>query len=228
MPVSTRFLNRSETAERFEGKTVAIVGSGPGSLTNKPGSVDDHDIVVRVNNYRLYPETGYRTDVFYSFFGTSIKKTREELIRDGVALCISKLPNAKLFDSEWHERQGKMIGVDYRPHYERRRNWWFCDTHIPSVDEFMVGFRLLGDHMPTTGFAAILDVLSFNPKSVFLTGFDFFRSKLHNVSDVWVEKNLNDPYRHMPEREFEWVADNIGRFKVDAALMKQIEQRAAA
>jgi hypothetical protein len=181
-----------------------------------------------VNNYRLYPETGYRTDVFYSFFGTSIRKAKEDLIRDGVRLCVSKLPNAKVFDSEWHARNGKMIGVDYRPHYERRANWWFCDTYIPSVDEFMAGFRLLCDHMPTTGFAAILDVLSFEPKSVFLTGFDFFRSGLHNVCDAWVEKNLDDPYRHMPEREFEWVAKNIGLFTVDAALMKHIEERAAA
>jgi hypothetical protein len=223
-----RFVTRSEARAYFEGRSVAIVGSGPGSLTNRPGMVDDHDVVVRVNNYRLYPETGYRTDVFYSFFGTSIKKAKEDLIRDGVKLCISKLPNAKVFDSEWHQKHGKTIGVDYRPHYQRRASWWFCDTYIPSVDEFMAGFRLLGDHMPTTGFAAILDVVSFNPRSVFLTGFDFFRSGLHNVSDPWVEKNLDDPYRHLPEREFNWVATNASRFEMDRTLRTLLAERVAA
>lgn len=162
-----RFVTRSDIRPRFEGKTVAIVGSGPGSLANPVHIVDGHDVVVRVNNYKLQAGTGKRCDVHYSFYGTSIKKTREDLIRDGVKLCMSKLPNAHPIESEWHRRSGKMIGVDYRPHYARRKDWWFCDTYIPTTEEFMVGFNLLDRHMPTTGFAAILDVLSFEPKSVF-------------------------------------------------------------
>lgn len=208
-----RFVPRSEAAKRFEGKSVAIVGSGPGSLSNRPGLVDGHDIVVRVNNYRLYPETGYRTDVFYSFFGTSIKKTRDELMRDGVTLCLCKCPNAHAIESEWHQRNGKMIGVDFRPHYERRarQGFWFCDTYVPTVDEFLVFFNQLGRHMPTSGAAAIFDVFSFRPKSVFLTGFDFFRSNLHNVNEPWegAGKNSDDPHKHEPEREMAWLRETI-------------------
>jgi hypothetical protein len=170
-----RFVGRSEVEKRFEGKTVAIVGSGPSVLTNAPGIVDWHEIVVRVNNYKTSRAAGFRTDVHYSFYGSSIRKTADELKHDGVTLCMCKLPDAKPIESEWHRKNGKEIGVDFRPHYRRRKDWWFCDTYVPTVDEFMVPFRVLGDHMPTTGFAAIFDILSFSPKSVFLTGFDFFR-----------------------------------------------------
>lgn len=226
-----RFLNRQEVAGRFAGKTVAIVGSGPGCADNPPGFVDGHDIVVRVNNYRLMGGTGSRCDVFYSFFGTSIRKTREELIRDGVHLCLCKLPNARAMESEWHTQNRKEIGIDYRPHYNRRAamNFWFCDTYIPTLGEFLESFRLLGHHMPTTGFAAIYDVLSFAPKSVYLTGFDFFASGIHNVTERWREKNPGDPIRHMPGKERDWLCANLGRLPIsaDAALTAQLRKGAA-
>lgn len=211
---------------------MAIVGSGPGCLDNAPGVVDSHDVVVRVNNYRLTGGTGSRCDVFYSFFGTSIKKTREDLIADGVRLCLCKLPNARAMESDWHTRNGKEIGIDYRPHYERRRRmkFWFCDTYIPTVSEFLEGFRLLGHHMPTTGFAAIYDVLSFGPKAVYLTGFDFFESGIHNVNEPWRFKNPDDPIRHRPDLERRWLSENIDRFPIscDRALQAVLQQKAAA
>lgn len=209
-----RFVTRSECRQRFEGKTVAIVGSGPGCVDNEYGFIDSHDVVVRVNNYRLLGGTGRRCDVFYSFFGTSIKKTVEELKRDGVTFCVSKVPNAHAIESEWHRRNGKMIGVDYRPHYECRKNWWFCDVYVPTVDEFMVGFNLLGRHQPTTGFAAIHDVLSFNPAAVYLTGFDFFVSGIHNVNERWQVKNLDDPIRHRPDLERGWLRANMNNYPI--------------
>jgi hypothetical protein len=215
-----RFLQRSEVSPWFEGKSVAVVGSGPGCVDNEDGFVDSHDVVVRANNYRLIGGAGKRTDVFYSFFGTSIRKTAEELKADGVKLCMSKVPNAHAIESEWHRRNNKMIGVDYREHYRRRKDWWFCDTYIPTVEDFLKPFEALGKHQPTTGFAAIWDVLSFNPRSVYLTGFDFFRSGVHNVNEPWKVKNLDDPFRHEPEREREWVmrAYAEGRVSLDDTL----------
>lgn len=199
------FLNRQETKQRFIGKNIAIVGSGPSSLDNKPGFVDSHDIVVRVNNYKLFPQTGARTDVYYSFFGTSVHKSAEELTADGVTLCICKCPNAAAIKSPWHTGN-KSTGVDYRYIYEARKNWWFCDTYIPELNDFLEKFELLGRHIPTTGFAAIIDMLSFEPKSIYLTGFDFFKSKKHNVDDPWREKNMDDPFRHMHDKEREIVS----------------------
>lgn len=214
-----RFLSRSEVRPWFEGKTVAIVGSGPGVIDNEAGFIDSHDVVVRVNNYRIIPPaTGIRTDVFYSFFGASVRKTVDELRRDGVNLCMCKCPNAHAVASEWHRRNGKMAGVDFRWIYDRRVSWWFCPTYIPSTDAFLAKFNMLGKHIPTTGFAAIIDILGFVPRSVYLTGFDFFRSGLHNINEPWRNKNYGDPIGHVPERERAWLAENLPSLPVTCDL----------
>jgi hypothetical protein len=219
-----RFCDRERVAGLLEGKSVAIVGSGPGSLDNPRGLVDSYDVVVRVNNYKLFPATGFRTDVFYSFFGQSIKKTVRELKRDGVDLCMCKCPDAKFMESKWHIEQGKPAGVDFRMIYERRKDWWFCDTYVPSVDEFMGHFNLLGGHVPTTGFSAVLDVLSYSPANVYLTGFDFFSSGLHNVNERWTKLNHSDPIGHVPRQERDWLAENFDKYPItmDARLSQTI------
>lgn len=220
-----RFISKSTLAARFEGKTVAIVGSGPGVLDNDPGMIDAHDVVVRVNNYRiLMPATGARTDVFYSFFGRSIRKSSNDLKRDGVTLCVCKCPNAIVMQSDWHRKNGKMAGVDFRRIYLRRSAFWFCDTYVPGVDEFMADFNLLGGHVATTGFSAIRQVLACQPKSIYLTGFDFFRSGIHNVSDPWRAKHTDDPIGHVPAREFAWLMDNLPKLPVttDRTLARMI------
>lgn len=218
-----RFITKEEVVAFFKDKSVAIVGSGPGCLDNAPGYIDSFDIAVRVNNYRLSEPTGFRTDAYYSFFGSSIKKSADELKRDGVRLCLCKCPNAKFMESEWHRKNNKPHGVDFRYIYEDRKSWWFCDTYIPSLFEFYDSFELLNKHIPSTGFSALLLVLSCDPESVFLTGFDFFASRIHNVTEPWRPGNPDDPIGHAPELERAWLAKNIARVKMDAALTRIME-----
>lgn len=203
-----RFVSRAEVGPTFVARRVAIVGSGPGVLDNPPGLIDSHDVVVRVNNYKLSPAAGQRTDVFYSYFGNAIKKSALELMRDGVRLCMAKCPDALAIESRWHFERGKDHGVDFRWIYQLRRDWWFCDTYVPELPEFLEGFVLLGDHVPTTGFAAILAVLSFKPASLYLTGFDFFSSGVHNVNERWRPGAADDPIGHVPERELAWLSEH--------------------
>lgn len=215
MPSQTLFCDRDYVEGFLKGNRVAIVGSGPGVLDNKPGFIDGHEVVVRVNNYQIRaPATGRRTDIFYSFFGNSIRKTVAELKRDGVFLCMSKCPDAKVMESQWHARNGRDHGVDFRTIYEQRRAWWFCPTYVPAVQGFMHHFDMLGGHVPTTGFAAILDVLSFKPESVYLTGFDFFSSGIHNVDEKWRAGLPDDPIGHVPDRERAWLNEHQGRLPV--------------
>lgn len=204
-----RFVSFDDVKDRLRGRSIAIVGSGPSScLTNPPRFVDEHDIVVRINNYKLGDAQGRRCDVFYSFFGGSIRKTARELMADGVKLCMCKCPNSKPLQSEWHERNRKPAGIDFRYIYEQRRGWFFGDTFVPDDAHFLRGFELLGKHIPTTGFAAILDVLACEPATVYLTGFDFFASGIHNVDEKWRPGRADDPIGHRPERELAWLADN--------------------
>jgi len=196
------------------GKRVAIVGSGPGCLDNEPGFIDSHEVVVRINNYKLFSQTGRRVDVYYSYFGGAIKKTRYQLLDDGVKLCVAKCPNAQFMQSAWHRKNRKLNGIDFRMIYERRKGFWFCPTYVPTVEEFMSYFTLLGDHVPTTGFSALLDVLSCEPAEVFMTGFDFFDSGIHNVTERWRLQNVDDPIGHVPETERQWLAAHLSRYPI--------------
>ncbi len=208
------FCDSDRVRRAIEGKTVALVGSGPGVLRNPVGFIDSREVVVRVNNYKLSPAAGTRTDVFYSFFGASVRKNRDELMRDGVKLCIAKCPDAKFIESAWHVRHGKLRGIDFRPIYRERAAWWFCDTYVPPVDDFMEHFRMLGNHVPTTGFCALLDILKYNPANVYMTGFDFFQSAIHNVNEPWRRMNTSDPIGHVPDLERQWLADNLAALPV--------------
>lgn len=198
----------------FRGLRVAIVGSAPSVLKNSPGYVDSFDVVCRVNNYKTGLNQGVRCDVFYSFFGTSIRKTPGELAKDGVRLCMAKCPDAKALSCEWHEQRRKLTGIDFRYIYRRRAGWWWCDTYIPTTERFLRSVEILGGHIPTTGFSAILDVLACDPAEVHVTGFDFFTSRVHNVNERWIPGDPADPIGHRPELERRWLKRNQGAFPI--------------
>lgn len=210
MVTGARFVDFERVGKYIAGNRVAIVGSGPSVLDNAPGFVDSHDLVIRVNNHKCGERAGFRTDIHYSFYGGSIRKTADELKAEGVWLCLCKLPNSQPLESEWHRQNGKLAGIDYRYIYEKRAAWWFCDTFIPDDAHFLAKFELLGKHQPTTGFAAILDVLACKPRSVYLTGFDFFTSGIHNVDERWSQKNTDDPICHRPDLEANWLRQYNG------------------
>ncbi len=218
--------DRAAVSAVIAGKRVAIVGSGPGALDNAPGFVDSHDVVVRVNNFKCSEPTGFRTDVFYSFFGGSIKKSAEALIADGVKLCLCKCPDAKFLESEWHRRNNKPHGVDFRYIYRDRADWWFCQTYVPSLPEFMEVFNMLGQHIPSTGFSALMEVRSHNPASIYLTGMDFFSSRIHNVNEPWRPGNPDDPIGHAPERERAWLAEHLDGITMDNRLSEIMKAQA--
>lgn len=207
-----RFVTFAEAAEYLRGKTVAVVGSAPSVLDNEPEFVDSHDAVLRVNNYKTGYLQGYRCDVHYAFYGSSVRKSAENLKQDGVKLCMCKCPDAKPLECDWHERNGKLLGIDFRYIYRARADWWFCDTFVPTIEHFLRSFHLLGKHVPSTGFAAILDVLACGPSSVYLTGFDFFASGVHNVDEPWRPGDPADPIGHRPELEAVWLGTNAHRY----------------
>ena len=227
--MSARFVSFDVASRRLRGQYVAIVGSAPSVLDNQPGFVDSHEIVVRVNNYKLGEGAGKVTDVHYSFYGNSIRKSAQDLQRDGVKLCMCKCPDAKPIESDWHERNDKTNGIDFRYIYKNRSDWWFCDTHVPDVERFLKSFELLGRHIPSTGFSAILDVLDCAPRGVYLTGFDFFASAVHNVDEPWRPGDPEDPIGHRPDRELTWLAEYAGRVPLtfDDTLARLVRAKAA-
>jgi hypothetical protein len=215
-----RFVSFEDVWRFFDGKTVAVVGSAPSILDAEQGFIDSHDIVVRINNYKCGPAQGFRTDVFYSFFGGSIRKTAEALKRDGVKLMMNKCPDAKPLQCEWHEKNNKQNGIDFRYIFAFRKAWWFGDVFVPTPQSFLEKFELLDRHIPTTGFSAILDVIACPIKSAHIAGFDFFASGLHNVDEHWKPGDPSDPIGHRPDLEAQWLNWNAERFPItfDAKL----------
>lgn len=211
-----RFVTFEYVADRLRGKRVAVVGSAPSVLENEPRYIESFDFIIRVNNYKTGPRQGRRTDIHYSFYGASIRKSAEELRSDGVTLCMCKCPDAMPVHSEWHLKTGRMNGVDFRYIYRRRKMFWFCNTYVPTTESFLEKFFLLKRHIPTTGFAALHDVLLCDPRQVYLTGFDFFRSRMHNVDEPWPvrEQETADPIRHLPEMELEWLRANMDNYPI--------------
>jgi hypothetical protein len=222
-----RFVNWQEMASRLRGKSIAIVGSAPSVLDNTPGFIDSHEVICRINNYKLSPAAGFRCDVHYSFYGTSIRKSAADLEADGVRLCVAKCPDSKPLVSDWHERNGHQVGIDFRYIYLARKNWWFCDTFIPDDVRFLNKFHLLAEHIPTTGFSAILDVLACEPRNIYLTGFDFMTSGLHNVNEPWRPGDPADPIGHRPELERAWLVENQRRFVLDERLRSIVASQEA-
>ena len=227
---AVRFIDFEDVKPFFKDKRVALAGSAPSILDNAAGFIESYDVIVRINNHKCGPAQGFRTDVFYSFFGTSIKKSAVELKHEGVKLMMCKCPDDKPIASEWHERNGKTAGIDFTYIYQNRKSFWFCDTFIPTSKMFMEKFQLLNGHIPTTGFSALLDVLSCEPKSLYLTGFDFFSSGVHNVDEKWRPGDPGDPIGHRPQLELEWLIDNQKRYPLafDARLAEIIKQKRGA
>lgn len=223
-----RFVTFEDVAARLQGKRVAVVGSAPSVLDNDPGYVESFDVVIRVNNYKTGSRQGRRTDMHYSFYGSSIRKTPTELRGDGVKLCLCKCPDGMPIVSPWHVKKGRINGVDFRYIYRRRKAFWFTDTYVPTTESFLEKFFLLGRHIPTTGFAALHEVLLSQPRQVYLTGFDFFRSRMHNVDERWPlrEQDMEDPIRHVPESELLWLRNNADNYPLsfDPTLARLVRE----
>jgi hypothetical protein len=139
-----------------------------------------------------------------------------------------KCPDAQFIESEWHEKNNKMRGVDFRYIYEQRKDFWFTETYVPTKEQFLENFNLLGGHVPTTGFAAILDVLTYKPVQVFCTGFDFFQTRIHNLHEQWSPANPDDPIGHLPDAERAWLQEHLADLPIQmdqtmrAALNKEL------
>lgn len=224
-----RFISWEEMCNFFSGKRVALVGSGPSSTLNPVGLVDSYDLVVRIQNYKLVNDalsggTGLRTDVHYSFYGKSMRIGQKSLKEHGVRLCISSRPCKNgLIKSSWHVSHGLANMINFEWIYEYRRHFWFCDTYVPDSSEFLTQFNLLGRHIPSTGFSAIWTLMQLPIRELFLTGFDFFSSRLHNVNEKWVGNDPKDPIGHDYARELSWLRDTmlVKRFvRPDAVLLQ--------
>jgi len=224
--------------QSFKDKVVVIIGSAPSALDNNSESIESHDEIIRVNNFkttgtdlkgRYYDfrnKVGHRTDWHYSFYGGSIRTKVEEL--EGIKGHICKCPNEEIVHmTDWHKERHFEKACGWAWIYRKRNDYWVAPVYIPIKSHYLRLFNILGGHVPSTGFACIWEMLNLPVKRLYITGFDFFRSGVHNINEHWsTGKNPDDPIKHLPEKEFEffkeWVkTDN--RIYVDNHLRRMID-----
>jgi len=169
-------LNIKEQYENYlKNKKVCIVGPAPKIIGSSSGKIiDSHDIVVRLNNGYMFcdkhgEDIGTRMDIIYQ---TSIPKFGR-----GITMPIKELQN-----------KVKWICCSY-PDEKHRKN--ICDVvehvgdrisiHIMDRNRWGKLSELIGNQVgksaipPTTGLAAIFDLLAHDIKKLYITGFTFFK-----------------------------------------------------
>lgn len=230
-------LTLSNLAQIFKDRRVAIIGSAPSARDNTAKFIDGHDEIIRINNFKTVgtdlrghhydyrDKVGYRTDWHYSFYGGSIRTKREDLI--GIKGHLCKCPDKELVHrSQWHEERGLRKACGWAWIYRARTEYWQAPVYIPKVEHYMKCFEMLGGHVPSTGFACIWEFVNLPVKSMYVTGFDFFRSGIHNIDEQWRPGKKDDPIRHIPEKEFEifkrWAQKMPSKIQLDYYLRKQI------
>jgi hypothetical protein len=157
---------RRQYAALLEGKRVALVGPSRSVVGSRQGrAIEDHDLVVRLNFQwpipsSLVADVGTRMDILYH-------------------CCNGDVPIARLF----------------QPGFERTRFvcWQFgIDSHalqdycaklgVPDLEISSVFERLLSrmHAFPTTGTAAVFDLLSHDIERLYVTGMTFFHEPYHD------------------------------------------------
>tara|TARA_Y100001963_G_C6787825_1_gene453875 strand:+ start:2919 stop:3719 length:801 start_codon:yes stop_codon:yes gene_type:complete len=156
-------------------KKIIIVGPA-GYLNNKlmGEKIDNYDIVVRFNksypvNKTLHKSIGTRTDIWYhnmaqgdlpSSGGHIIPK---ELESNGVKWVSTHFPrNLSYFEDDITECEKKLQGSN-------------INFHTHSDLEQYITFHSILETRPNLGVGAILDILSYDIKSLHISGLTFFK-----------------------------------------------------
>jgi hypothetical protein len=184
-------------------KTVLVLGSAQCVSKLKSDFMNTFDIIVRCNNYKHF-NACHRVDIYYSFLGGSVKKNINDIVEDGAKFIFCRCPN---MDFSAHVG-GKYIpgkSFDARPVYEMRKNWFKIPYFIQTFKNYRRNYALVG-RLLTTGVSAIIDIKRYDPKRLFVAGFDFFTNLIHNVNEIC---NLNTGH------------DFPGEYKLIDTLWKQ-------
>lgn len=183
-------LNEDCVADFFNNKSVVILGSAPCVLNVSAEELEQFDVIVRVNNYAHF-NACRRVDVYYSFFGRSIKGIEEKIRRDNPAFLFFKYPFDFVFNKHTKGREIAGKSGDFRYVQRLRKDVLLNTKHFAQTPaNFISSFCAIGS-IPTTGVSAILDIIRYQPSELAIAGFDFFKSKKHNINEVWHPKDGN-------------------------------------
>jgi hypothetical protein len=205
--------------------SVAVVGNAGYLAGLAQGDlIDAHHLIVRINNFRTvgFERTvGERCDIFFTSFFKDISFDRPEL--PSVAHVVSSVPNNLYKSASAHlfHRHSEQIAEGM----ERLRR---REVYVPSPEAFRDACARCGA-VPSSGFMAIEFVLRYlRCRSVFITGFSFFRGREHYFDGV-----SSPPTRHDFNQERLVLAGLLsplaagGSVRTDAVMARLLKEAAA-
>ena len=163
-------------AHYVTGKTVAIIGPANSVVGTGRGSlIDKFDIIIRLNKALPIPtnlakDIGSRTDVIYN------------------ALNTTDYPGQNNLDTSFYKQNGVKFVVSPYP----LSNVFYGDImNYINRYQFDIPFRTVSNRKytafanqiktrPYTGTSAIMDILSFNVKALYITGIDFYNTPYYS------------------------------------------------
>jgi hypothetical protein len=208
--------HEEEYLEFLRNKSVAVVGPAASSTFQENGQkIDSFDVVVRVNRgMELVKENklfiGSKTDVLYNSLDFS-PLVGGNLYQDNLEniefICCPYPIKSRTFQNHIFSNM------------PNRNESLFEKYKIRFISEGLYAHAVEETNSRiNSGFGAILDILDNSPKSLFITGLDFYRSTYHpkyNARRKWgsdykkIEEDLefklfNDSSRHNPDRQYKY------------------------
>lgn len=158
------YVKDEKLAKLVEGKRIAVVGPSPHLQgLNYGEKIDSYDVVIRLNQKFAIPESkhkdyGSRTDIMCGSFN-HLNQGECDQNKDYIkSLKLLVCPMLSMWDLNEQNKWFDSTGVPYHN---------VCDGHLFKI------FKEVGTTC-NTGFTALLILLNYNIKELFVTGMTFF------------------------------------------------------
>lgn len=213
--------NEDEFIEYLKGKTVAIVGPAPSIIgSNQRELIESYDIIIRLNKAVPVPkerieDVGHRTNIYYHCMS--------ELQQNGGPINFSYLSkNIDFISSPYPYISPFDKDIDAFNDKNRGK----LKFHIINKELFESISKEMNTR-PNTGICAIIDILNYDIKELYVTGFTFFRGGYDKTYRDQTEDqvlNLINQYKvHEIEPQIKYMKnlfDKDNRLKGDEKLLE--------
>jgi hypothetical protein len=178
---NTNLVSDESIRSFFKGKRVAIIAPSPSVRETANGDeIDKYDIVVRVNknwkyNSDLNQYVGKRTDIVYNCInpdpecGGIIDFDYVKNNLKYIAISVPTINDKSHRDGMFHNN----TVINYYNKFIKSNNNR-CKYYIVNKNLYNMYDNILKSR-PNTGFMAILDILSYDVKELYIKGFTFFK-----------------------------------------------------
>ena len=237
-------MTHNELGELLTDKSVVVVGRAPYLLKQLNGKfIDSHDVVVRVNNPLPYMSsaidlTRYKDNFVNEYYHYNLgKNTHLMFLNPGAMkheLSARDMLGAKLFVQDGgkvfcsYEKRNSLkyesLGIEFyeitpRLRADLNRRLFIYYMEIEGINDIQPKYVRV-----TMGMQAILSLLSFDIKSLFITGFSFYLTD----EDAVYRKEGSElkPNRHVTFTELCWlgtIVDHDDRVKIDSSIEFMIQ-----